>query len=307
MANTRTELPIIQTPTQNGEPSPFSKVAVIGLGLIGGSIALATKKQWPQALVIGIDDKTVLEKAMLMHAIDVASDDPMLMTEADLVILAAPIKENHNVLASLEDHVGGEAVVTDVGSTKREICESSVKSLKRLRFVGGHPLGGAPKGGIENARPDLFSERPWLFTPTESTCDESLTKLRTFVTGFGAVPHVMKPDEHDRILASLSHLPQLVASALMHSVGSEVGTSGLALTGRGLSDTTRLASSPADIWKDIFSTNSDNVGAALNDFIETLEALREDLSRGVEIERVFASAGTWRNALLDERDKSRKQ
>ena len=105
MTKTRTELPIIQKPTQNGEPSAFSKIAVVGLGLIGGSIALAIKNKWPQALVIGIDDKTVLEKAMLIHAIDVASDDPMLMTEADLVILAAPVRENCHVLANLEDHV----------------------------------------------------------------------------------------------------------------------------------------------------------------------------------------------------------
>ena len=92
----------------------------------------------------------------------------------------------------------------------------------------------------------------------------------------------------------------------MHAVGSKVGTHGLGLTGRGLSDTTRLASSPADIWKDIYASNSDNVGAALNEFIETLETLRDDLNRGVEIERVFASAGTWRNALLNEREKSQK-
>ena len=284
MTKTRTELPIIQKPPQHGEPSAFSKIAVVGLGLIGGSLALAIKNKWPQALVIGIDDKTVLEKAMLIHAIDVASDDPMLMTEADLVILAAPVRENCHVLANLEDHVVGEAVVTDVGSTKRDICEASEQLLKRLRFVGGHPLGGAPKGGIENARSDLFRQRPWLFTPTESTCDKSLAKLQTFVAGFGA----------------------LVASTLMHSVGSNVGTHGLVLTGRGLSDTTRLASSPADIWKDIYASNSDNVGAALNEFIETLETLRDDLNRGVEIERVFASAGTWRNALLNEREKSQK-
>ena len=306
MTKTRTELPIIQKPTQNGEPSAFSKIAVVGLGLIGGSIALAIKNKWPQALVIGIDDKTVLEKAMLIYAIDVASDDPMLMTEADLVILAAPVRENCRVLANLEDHVVGEAVVTDVGSTKRDICEASEQLLKRLRFVGGHPLGGAPKGGIENARSDLFSQRPWLFTPTESTCDKSLAKLQTFVAGFGALPHVMTPAEHDRMLASLSHLPQLVASTLMHAVGSKVGTHGLGLTGRGLSDTTRLASSPADIWKDIYASNSDNVGAALNEFIETLETLRDDLNRGVEIERVFASARTWRNALLNEKEKSQK-
>jgi len=307
MSKNRTELPLIQTPTQNGEPPLFSKIAIIGLGLIGGSIALATKTKWPQALIIGIDDKTVLEQAMLIHAIDVASDDPMLITEAELVVLAAPVKENLSVLTTLEDHVAGEAVVTDVGGTKRDICQASLDSFTRLRFVGGHPLGGAPKGGLANARPDLFEQRPWLFTPTDSTCDDSLSKLQTFVKGFGAVPHLMKPDEHDRILAFLSHLPQLVASTLMHGVGEAVGSNGLALTGRGLSDTTRLASSPADIWKDICSTNSDNVAEALNVFIGTLETIRDDLTNGTEMERVFTSARTWRRTLLNEREKARKQ
>jgi prephenate dehydrogenase len=109
--------------------------------------------------------KDVLEKAMVLHAIDVAAEDPVVMAEADLVILAAPVEQNINMLAELDQHVTTPAVVTDVGSTKRTTVEAARALPSRFTFVGGHPLGGAPRGGIEHARPDLFEKRPWLFTP----------------------------------------------------------------------------------------------------------------------------------------------
>ena len=118
------------------------------------------------------------------------------------------------------------------------------------------------------------------------------------MTGIGAVPRVLPPPEHDRLLAFLSHLPQLAASALMHVVGTEAGGDGLALTGRGLADTTRLASSPASIWRDICATNRDEVAAALDALIAELRGLRDDLGTGDALGRVFASAEEWRRVLV---------
>lgn len=299
MAETRRQLPVIPAAAAAGKPPIFEKIAIFGLGLIGGSIALAARQQWPGGLVIGVDDKSVLELAMLRHAIDVAADDPVVAAEADLVVLAAPVHVNTELLDEIGRHVTGQAIVTDVGSTKRSIVERSRSLPPRLAFVGGHPLGGAPRGGLGNARPDLFAGRPWLFTPADDAAGPALDRLQQFVEALGARPHVMSPAEHDRLLAFLSHLPQLAASALMHVVGSEAGGDGLALTGRGLADTTRLASSPAAIWRDICSSNADELGAALDTLIAELQQLRDNLDSGDAVDRVFDSAATWRAVLVD--------
>ncbi len=299
------QLPVIQPGADTTTPPVFDKVAVVGLGLIGGSIALATKQLWPSSLVIGVDSKDVLERAMVHHAIDVAADDLGVIAEAELVVLAAPVRQNIALLEQLDEHVAGSAVVTDVGSTKYEITERSRVLPARLAFVGGHPLAGAPVGGIDYARADLFKGRPWLFTPSDDSTGEALERLELFVQALGAEAHVISPGEHDRLLAYLSHVPQLTVSALMHVVGESAGASGLSLTGQGLADTTRLASSPATIWRDICSTNGEEIRSALNALISELETLRDGLDDASKINRVFDSAVTWR-AVLAERAKDRK-
>ena len=298
------QLPVIQPGSTQGAPPIFEKVAIVGLGLIGGSIALAARQAWPSGLVIGVDESDVLERAMVRHAIDVAADDPVVMSEAGLVILAAPVKQNIELLRDLEDHVRGSAVVTDVGSTKREVVECARHLPSRLTFIGGHPLGGAPQGGIDFARADLFKGRPWLFTPADDSTGPALERLQAFATALGAEPHVMTAAEHDRILAFVSHLPQLTASALMRVVGDEAGRAGLALTGRGLADTTRLAASPATIWRDICSTNADEIRRALNGLIGELEGLRDGLDEEGTIDALFDSAAAWRAVLPAKRPDS---
>lgn len=307
MTDARRTLPVVQPAPAATAPPPFEKVAIVGLGLIGGSIALAARRHWPACLVIGVDRKDVLEKAMVLHAIDVAADDPVVMAEADLVVLAAPIEQNIDRLADLERHVATPAVVTDVGSTKRTTVEAARQLPSRLTFVGGHPLGGAPRGGVEHARPDLFVGRPWLFTPEGTVAAGVVERLSEFVRTLGAEPHLLDPEEHDRLLAFVSHLPQLAASALMHVVGNRAEERGLALTGRGLSDATRLASSPPDIWRDICRSNADAIGDALDDLIAELEALRAGLDTGAEIDRVFESAGAWRAHLARLRGEGRRK
>ena len=301
MSDNPRSLPVIQPDTSSGAPLIFEKVAIIGLGLIGGSIALAARRIWPTSLVIGVDKKDVLERAMVRHAIDVAADDPVVMAEADLVILAAPVQQNIELIATLSQHLSHPAIVTDVSSTKREIMEAASSLPSHLTFVGGHPLGGSPRGGIDHARQDLFVGRPWLFTPTDDAMGDALDRLRQFVAALGANAHVMSVTEHDHLLAYLSHLPQLVASTLMHVIGSKVGEGGLALAGRGLVDTTRLSSSSATIWQDICATNIDEIGSALDFFIAELCEIREQLGQGEALDRVFDSAGRWRSTLAAKR------
>ena len=281
------ELPVIKAP----QATPiFEKIGIVGLGLIGGSIALRARELWPSSLVIAVDEKDVLETAMRLHAIDVAADDLIVLAEADVVILAAPVRQNIALLSKLDESVRTPAVITDVGSTKREIVAAARSLPPRFTFVGGHPLAGAARGGLEHARPDLFKDRPWLLTaPNEP--------LASFIRSIGSEPRIVNADAHDRLLAYLSHVPQLTASALMEVVGEAVGADGLSLAGRGLADTTRLASSPPDIWRDIVTTNADEIGPALDRLIERLQELRRDLPAGDRLVEIFRNATRWRSQL----------
>ena len=292
------ELPVIQpSRRREGQPPVFEKIGIVGLGLIGGSIALAARELWPSSLVIAVDNKDVLETAMRLHAIDVAADDLIVLAEADLVVLAAPARQNIALLEDLDDNIRLPAVVTDTSSTKREIVAAARALPPRFTFVGGHPLGGAAKGGLEQARADLFRGRPWLLTPSGDGAGPALEKLMAFVRALGAEPRVVTSEAHDRLLAFLSHLPQLTASALMQVVGDAVGLDNLGLAGRGLADTTRLASSPADIWRDIAATNADEIGPALDALIDVLQGLRRDLPEGDRLTEVFSAANRWRERL----------
>lgn len=289
-------LPLVgsERPLPPPGPPAFDRIAIVGLGLIGGSIALAARRQWPGGLVIGVDDKRVIEQAMARHAIDVAADDLVVIKEAELVVLAAPVAQNLARLAEIDAHVPGDAVVTDTGSTKRAILAAAAALPSRFTFVGGHPLGGAARGGFQFARADLFCGRPWLLTPVPDAGGSVPDRLQRFVEALGAVPQTIEADAHDRLLALVSHLPQLTVSALMQVVGEGAGEAGLALSGRGLRDTTRLASSPPGIWKDVCRTNADEIGEAIDRLVALLGELKADLARGEALDRVFAAAAAWK-------------
>ena len=292
------ELPVIHPKSRPDGAAPiFLKIGIVGLGLIGGSIALAARQKWPSALVIAVDNKDVLETAIRLHAIDVAADDLVVLAEADLVIFAAPVRQNLSLLDELDANVRQPAVVTDTGSTKRDMVMAARRLPPRFTFVGGHPLGGAVTRGLTNARPDLFRDRPWLLTPEGERGGEALEKLLAFVGALGARPRVLDAKAHDRLMAFLSHLPQLTVSALMRVVGDAVGDDGLALAGRGLVTTTRLASSAPGIWKDIAATNVDEIGQALDTLIALLRDLRQDLADGDRLSEIFGEAQAWRKQL----------
>jgi prephenate dehydrogenase len=275
---------------------PFESIAVVGLGLIGGSIALGVRERWPQSRVFGVDSESVLAHVLGAGAIERGFESIGALPDTSLIVLAAPVRQNIELLGQITR----PAAATDVGGTKREIVSAArAMSLSPgTIFVGGHPLGGGERGGFAFARPDLFAGRPWIFTPDGNEASDAIDRLSRFVIGLGAKPCTLTADEHDRVMAFVSHLPQLAASALMETVGAAAGHEGLRMAGRGLVDTTRLASSPADVWRDICLTNADAVGDALDCLIARLTQLRSDLRRGEAIEAIFSAAAKWRAELM---------
>jgi prephenate dehydrogenase len=273
----------------------------VGLGLIGGSIAFAARKAWPSVHVVGIDRQPILDEAIARRAIHDAGHDPAAVAGADLVVLAAPVLQNLALLNEVVPHAAG-AVITDVGSTKRGIMSAAESLGDEVTFVGGHPLGGGARGGFEFATAAIFTRRPWILTPNSSTPANATSRLFAFTRGLGAVPSTMTAADHDRLLAFLSHLPQLAVSALMEVVGSAATEKGLTLAGQGLIDSTRLASSPASVWRDVCATNADAIGGALDQLIERLTELRAHLEHGDAIEQIFNDAGRWRAELMRTRE-----
>lgn len=251
----------------------FRFVAVVGRGLIGGSIELALRAAGRP--VVALD----------------RGDDLRQIDSADLVILCAPVRANLEILDRLRHAVSPETLITDVGSTKT----TTVAAAAGLRFVGGHPVAGAAQGGRAHARADLFAGRPWILTRAGAPSADH-ARLERFVAALGAQPAWMTPDEHDRLFAFISHLPQLTISALMDVVSRAAGAGGLRLAGDGLRDSTRLASSPADVWQDIVSTNGPPIRDALDALIAALTRIRDDES-GAALAASFGRAAAARSML----------
>ena len=261
----------------------WDRVTVVGCGLVGASFALALKRAGACGRVAGWDkDPAVLGEALRLGAIDEVDKafDGGGVSRSDLVYLATPVGQIVEFLRSCAPHVRAGAVVTDAGSTKREVCRAaSAQTEKSWRFVGGHPVAGSHLRGPGHARADLFEGAPYVLTPPEDGSDPAaLAALAETLGLLGARARVMTAAEHDRALARLSHLPQLVSCALAAAVKEGVDEVELsALAGPGYRDMTRLASSPWGIWQDILATNSFEVADALDALISKLSAARDGL------------------------------
>lgn len=283
---------------QQADDGPFTRIAIVGLGLIGGSIAQAARRRWPQMRIVAMDREEVIGAALQSGTADEGDEDLSACAGCELVILAAPVQVNIRLLCELPTHIAGTAIVTDVGSTKRQITDTARCLPGGLQFLGGHPVAGAAMSGLAAARATLFDGHPWIVTPAHGR-HPAIEPLSRFIEGLGARVHLMTPDAHDETFAYLSHLPQIVASALMHLIGERSGEEGLSLAGRGLHDTTRLAASPADIWREIASTNGDNIGSAIDQLIDVLTRMK---SGGDAIAETFESAARWKRVLEEDRE-----
>lgn len=248
-------------------------LAVVGVGLIGRSVSLAARRRWPDASIIEVDRTDRLES----------------IAGAEMAVLAAPVDAIIDLVPRVGQLVPG-AVVLDTGSTKRQII-AAARRAGVTRFVGGHPMAGAATTGPAQARADLFDGKPWFLVPAgcASTDREAAS---AFVAALGARPVVLDDDgaEHDRIMAAVSHLPQIVAAALMTTVGDAVGPSGLAWGGAGLADTTRLAQSSAKVWESILATNADQIRPLLRAISDHLGSLADHLDDAAVVRDLFERA-----------------
>jgi prephenate dehydrogenase len=276
--------------------APFERVGVVGLGLIGGSVALRVRAIWPAAIVVGLDRPDCLAEADRRGAIHERASALEDLRGCDLVVLAVPLSALLEIVPRLTV-LDSRTIVTDVASTKRQVMAAGRASALPA-FVGGHPMAGAERAGIAHARADLFVDRPWLLVDgTGGTVVAA--RVEAFVLALGAWPRWIDAEMHDRCVAYVSHLPQLVAVALMNAAADGVGADGLRMAGPAFSDMTRLASSPPALWQGIVPANADFIAEALGRFMRDLPG-GVDLARDGWVREAFDRAGAARSRWRDD-------
>jgi prephenate dehydrogenase len=260
----------------------------VGVGLIGGSVGLAARNSgWD---VIGVDRPEVLEEAVSLGTVD----RPSTLKEtrgADLVVLAVPISKITSLVAELPPT---SALVTDVASTKMAIVREA--EARGLRFVGGHPMAGSQLSGVANARADLFEGARYFLTPTGKTDPDAYREVAGFVRDLGAVPTAVDPEKHDLLMAALSHLPHLMAAALL-KVASDISPEALSFAGPSFRDLTRVGASNPSLWSDILAENAPALGEALGSFAGAMAQLGSEIQDREIMERRFLEAREAYDAL----------
>ena len=265
-------------------------VVIVGVGLIGGSFALALRKAGFKGRIIGVSSAKTIKAARERGAIDEAATLEQAVPWADLVYLSQPIRRILTTIEEIQPFVREGALVTDAGSTKAEIVEHASRHIGTGQFLGGHPMAGKERRGVEEAEPDLFAGRTYVLTP-EGPKDLETPAAAEFVEWIrriGGVPVILDPAEHDRVVSLTSHLPQLASTALGATLARRLDFDKYRkVAGPGLMDTTRLAMSSHEIWRDILATNSEQIELALDAYISELRDLRAflaDARMGVEFE-----------------------
>ncbi len=252
----------------------FRKVTIVGVGLIGGSLGLAIKKHSLAREVVGFTQShSSLVYALNHGVIDHGfSDMKSAFNNADLVILATPVRTIMKLLPQIARLVRRRSIITDVGSTKASIVDAAERNLSDYAFfVGGHPLAGSEKKGANYANADLFQNSVCILTPTDKTNRMAREKMKYFWTRLGAQVKIFTPQEHDQVLAFISHLPHLTAYALIDSIPVE----SLGYASQGLKDTTRIAASNPQLWTDICLTNHKLIVDSIDQYVKNLSVLRK--------------------------------
>ena len=286
-----------------GQIQQLHRITIWGVGLIGGSLGLALKKNGFQGQRVGLGRNIGrLEKALQYDAVDVVTTE---MAEglrgSDLVVLCTPVELVPVLVQHIIEVVGSQQsmVLTDVGSTKSVLVQTVEAQLREhgsntISFVGGHPMAGSHETGVGAARATLFENATCLVTPTESTDSDSVQQVRSLWEFVGAVPHLLSPEIHDLLIGAASHLPHLIASLLTNTVANVETEHHKALdfTATGFRDSTRIAAGSPDLWTGIFSQNRDVLLSLIDDIVDNLSEFKTLLQTDnrVEIERVLLEA-----------------
>ncbi len=266
--------------TSSAKPTAFRSegVLVVGLGLLGASVALAAKKRLGLPKVIGLVRRPEIARLALERGIvDECHTDPAKLPACDLAIVCTPIESIPAFVRSIGPTVTNGGIITDVGSTKATIvgqCEAAVSSAAPGRiFIGSHPMAGGEKGGMENAREDLFVDRPTIITPTEASPAAAVDRVEQFWQSLGSRVEKLSPVRHDAVVAAISHVPHLVASALAAGTSED----DLQFASSGWRDTTRVAGGNPEMWRQILSDNREQVLRSLAEVEKKIAAFREAL------------------------------
>lgn len=275
----------------------FNKIAIIGVGLIGGSIGLAAKSKQLAKEVVGVcRHKKSLQLAKQIGAIDRGTlAYKSAVRDADLVVLATPVNQIIKIARRITPHLKKKCLIIDVGSTKSEIVQNLEKIFSRsFYFVGSHPLAGSEKRGVAQAREDLFTDAICILVKTKKTNLAALKTISAFWGKIGSRVEVLAAQKHDKIVALISHLPHLAAVQLVR-----IAKDNLSFASSGFKDTTRIASSDARIWSDICLTNKKFIVQALNEYIARLEFMRKLIKNGErkKLSKEFETARALRNSL----------
>ena len=279
---------------------PIQQITIVGTGLIGGSLGLALKQSGFAGTIIGCDKRAVLEIAQSRGAVDRAEADlERAIVGSDVLVLATPVGCILSQLEAIAALVPPTTLITDAGSTKQKLVERARDLFggnAAERFLPGHPMAGKEVGGIEHADANLFRDAVWLITPVEPDRPSTSRQLEylELLQAMGARVMTMDAERHDRLCAWISHLPQMIATALASVIREELGDEEAAtqIGGRALREMTRIAHSPYSMWRDIALTNSQNIEEAMLRFEQQLAHLRENL-RGPELRGLFESANRF--------------
>ena len=263
----------------------FEQLGLIGCGLMGGSFALALKRAGLVQRVVGYSKSpSTTERARKLGVIDVEAPSALLaVSGADSVLVAVPVAATEATFKSIKHLVGPQTLVMDVGSTKRDVVDAARRALREHIgcFVPAHPIAGKEVSGVENADPDLYRGAQVILTPIERTLTSQLQKAQAVWQALGCRVQQMSPEQHDAAFAAVSHLPHLLAFALMNSIQSQPqGDEFLTLAGPGFRDFTRIAASDPQVWRDILLSNREELLEQSKVFRANLQALEQMIGSG---------------------------
>jgi prephenate dehydrogenase len=284
----------------------FDKVVIVGVGLIGGSFALALKKAGAANTIVGMGrSPQVMARALELGIVDAVTDSPEeAMRGADLVLLAAPVAQTGPILASLLPWLERGAIVTDAGSTKMDVVAAARAALgERIgQFVPGHPIAGAESNGPDAARPGLYQGKKTVLTPLPENAPADVERVAAAWRACGAVIHQLTPQQHDKVFAAVSHLPHLLAYALVDDIAAKPHADLLfQYAASGFRDFTRIAGSSPEMWRDISLANRTALLGELDAYLAQLTSMREMLAGGdgAALERVYANAQRARREWIE--------